>query len=184
MDVCVIMPSIDKEASVKSMTDLQKKAGMEADFMVVVDEKRHGFIRTVNDFVKSHDYKYYVYLAQDAFGGKNWLKIAYDTLERESKSLFAFHDGKWFGKMAAFGMVRSSWKAPFFNECYKSHFCDVELTLQALSDNQLTTNLESLLVEVDYNKHGVNIDDRKMYASRKRTNFDGTVKDEYLNLWF
>lgn len=165
-DVAVMMPSIDQEESTKSMKQLIKTAGMNADFMVLVDKQRTGFIKTVNNFVEKTDYKYYVYLAQDAYGGRNWLKIAYDTLERTKKGLFAFHDNKWSGKLAAFGMVRASWKSPFFYEGYNANYADVELTDQAKKDNQLITDLRSLLIEVDYRKHEVNLDDKKLFLER------------------
>ncbi|MEA2037298.1 MAG: hypothetical protein U9O94_07330 [Nanoarchaeota archaeon] len=178
MNVAVIMPSIDEKASKISMQDLIKKAGMKADFMVLVDKQRTGFIKTVNNFVKKTYYKYYVYLAQDAYGGKDWLKIAYNTLENTKKSLFAFHDGKWFGEMAAFGMVRRSWKAPFFNEDYKANYADVELTMLAMNDKELVTDLKSILVEVDYNKHGVNLEDKKLFAERKKGGFDNQISNK------
>ena len=58
---------------------------------------------------KESNYKYVVYTAEDAFPGMNWLKFAHEELETTGKSLLAFNDGKWFGRLAAFGMVRSAW---------------------------------------------------------------------------
>jgi len=185
-DVAVIMPSIDQEESTKTMNQLIKTAGMDADFMVLVDKQRTGFIKTVNNFVEKTDYKYYVYTAQDSFGGRNWLKIAYDAMQESNKSLFAFNDGKWAGRMAGFGMVRRSWKSPFFNSDYNANYADVELTLQALTDDELVVDLSSLLVEVDPIKHtrSVQLEDKALFAERKKTNFDGTVSDKYIDRWF
>ena len=167
--IAVIMPSIDREKAQKSMVQLRERSGMsddEVDYMIIMDNKRQGFVSAVNDFVLKTDYKYYVYTAQDAFGGKDWLKIAFDKLEETGKGLFAFNDGKWAGELAAFGMVRAAWKKPFFYSGYKSHYADTELTIQAEKENQLTTDLKSLLIEVDYNKHGVNLDDKKLFQER------------------
>ncbi|MCH9739507.1 MAG: hypothetical protein K0U38_01510 [Epsilonproteobacteria bacterium] len=186
-DVVVIMPSIDVKESTKTMNQLIRTAGMEADFFVLEDKKRTGFIKTVNEFVKQTNYKYYVYTAQDSFGGRNWLKLAWEALEKSQKGLFAFNDGKWAGKMAGFGMVRRSWKAPFFEESYKANYADVELTMIAIEEDELVTDLRSLLVEVDFDKHlrSVQMDDKKLFAERKKNGFDGQVKNkEILKLFY
>lgn len=170
-NIAVIMPCIDKELGTKTMEQLKERAGIEADFMLLMDNKRTGYVATVNDFVTKTNYKYYVYVAQDAYAGKNWLKIAYKELEKTGKGLFAFNDGKWNGKLASFGMVRSSYLKPFFFKGingYKANYADTELTVKAKEENQLVYNPESVLIEVDYNKHGVNLDDKKLWEIRKR----------------
>ena len=88
----------------------------------------------------------------------NWLKIAHDELERTGKSLLAFNDGKWFGRLAGFGMVRGAWaksnyaSGNLFFEGYKSHYADNEITELGKRQHQLAFNPNALLIEVDYNK--------------------------------
>jgi hypothetical protein len=151
-EIAVVMPCIDEEMGKKTMAQLKEKAGMEADYVLLMDDKRNGFVAVVNDYVKNSDYKYYVYVAQDAYSGKNWLKIAYDELENTGKGLFAFNDGKWHGNIASFGMVRAKWKKPFFFEGYHSHFADTELSEIAKKEDQLVYNSSAVLIEIDYNK--------------------------------
>lgn len=182
-EIAVVMPSIDQEKAQKTMNQLIERAGIDATFMIVMDDKRQGFIKAVNNFVEKTDFKYYVYVAEDSYAGKDWLKIAYETLETTKKGLFAFNDGKWGGMMAAFGMVRKSWKGPFFNELYKSHYADVELSIKAMSEDQFVADLRSILVEVDYDKHGVNMEDKKNFNLRKIDNFSGTVDKKFVNIF-
>jgi hypothetical protein len=117
-----------------------------------------------------------VYTAEDAFPGMNWLKFAYEALETTGKSLLAFNDGKWFGRLAAFGMVRSAWaktnyaSGNLFFEGYKSHYADNELTDKANTAQQLCFTPNALLIEVDYQKGRrwtSNADDKALYSGRK-----------------
>jgi hypothetical protein len=122
---------------------------------------------------RATNYKYVVYTAEDAFPGMNWLKIAYE--ERSGKGLLAFNDGKWFGKLAAFGMARSDWarenyssRAFFFG--YKSHYADNEISIIASRSKNLVFNPNSLLIEIDYNKAtqwSSNQEDRKLFNKRR-----------------
>jgi GT2 family glycosyltransferase len=144
--------------------------------VVCLDNDRKGFIATANHLFKESNYKYVVYTAEDAFPGMNWLKFAHEALETTSKSLLAFNDGKWFGRLAAFGMVRSAWaktnyaSGNLFFEGYKSHYADNELTDKANTAQQLCYTPNALLIEVDYQKGQrwtSNADDKALYSGRK-----------------
>jgi len=177
-EIAVLMPSIWKEEGRGEVVcqQLMKRAGINADYFVLYGEKDKddpGFIKKVNDFVNNTDYKYYVYTAYDAFAGRNWLKIAYNALEESGKGLFAFNDGKWYGRMAAFGMVRKEWASKLYGsgiffDGYHSHYADVEISGIARKTDQLAIDLRSLLVEVDPDKDtkGTNLEDKKLFAER------------------
>lgn len=171
--ITLIMPSIDMPKANATALQLMQTAGMSFNLLVVEDVDRKGFIAIVNETVRKNPSDFYIYTAQDAFGGKDWLKIAYETMEKENAGLFAFNDGKWNGELAAFGMVRHEWMeknylGDLFCNLYKSHYADTELTMLALKDGKLSKNPESLMIEVDYDKksHGVNLDDKELYAER------------------
>lgn len=178
INIAVICPTIDEEKAQKTLNQLKFTSGIEANFYSVVDMDRTGFITTLNTALKNIDANYYVYVAEDAYGGKDWLKIAYETMEKENSSLLAFNDGKWFGKLASFGMISQKFAREngyLLNPVYKSHYADTELTLIAMNNNSFSYNPESILIEVDYKKHGVNLDDKKTFFERKKSMFDKKV---------
>lgn len=170
------MPCIDKELGTKVIQQLADNAGMKADYFLLMDDERIGFTAKINEFVNNHkevygkDYDFYVYTAQDAFGGKNWLKEGYEELERTGKGVLAFNDNKWGGRLAAFGMVRASYKKPFFESCYHTHYADTELSVAATVDNQLCYNPKAIMFEVDYDKKKkeVNKKDKELFKKRQK----------------
>lgn len=146
--------------------------------LVCEDVDRSGFIRVANAAFAAVESNFFGYVAQDAFAGRDWLSIAIDEMMRTGKSLFAFNDGKWQGRLASFGMVRNSWAASLyqgdlFHRGYHSHYADTELSAIAAATGELCTNPYSLLVEVDYEKEskGVNAADRRLYLQRIASNF-------------
>ena len=203
--VAVVMPSVDAARALDTARLLMRRAGMKTTVFVVVDTIRQGFIQTLNDVAARLDVRYVVYLAEDAFPGTNWLKTAYETMEKTGKGLLAFNCGKWDGRIAAFGMVRSTWVkriygGPVFFEGYKSHKADNELTVIARVEDEFVYDPDCVLVEIDegkvfFAKEGGGHanwtpQDRDLFYERFHKSFDAKFrwsdvkpyKDEYLNL--
>jgi hypothetical protein len=170
--IAVLMPCTDRTLGTKVMQQLSENAGLEADYHLLMDDEKKGFIYKVNEFVTlfPEEYDFYIYTAQDAFGGKNWLKEAYTTMRDTGKGVLAFNDNKWNGKLAAFGMVRASYKKPFFYEGYHSHYADTELSVAATVDNQLCYNPKAIMFEVDYDKKTkqLNKQDKALFKKRQK----------------
>lgn len=173
--IAVLMPAIDIPKAQETMKKLIDTAGMNAEYVMLEDTHRQGFVAMANQgFNMYRDYEYFVYLAQDAEPEQDWLKIAFDTMRETNAGLLAFNDGKWNGRLASFGMVRKSWVTQFYDgifyEGYKSHYCDTELSVLAQAQGKMIYNPNAVLKENDPNKkqHGVNLDDKKLYNERKR----------------
>jgi len=190
----VVMPATDMDKAKRTADVLVKRSGAEFELLIVDNSSksgRKGFVESFNVAVLSRpEFEQYVYLAQDAFPGRNWLRIALNSLG--SSGVFGFNDGKWSGSLASFGLVTRGWidengydykdeKAPFFPG-YHSHYADTELTIMAMQKGQYTFNPNAVLVEVDYEKDQkrVNGDDKRLYDKRKHNGFDGQVEDEKL----
>ena len=97
--------------------------------------------------------RYIVYLAQDAYPGRDWLKTAYDVMEQSGKGLLGFNDGKFKGRIASFGMVRTDWAeslygGPIMYPGYHSHGADNELTVIARALDMSTYQPECILIRV------------------------------------
>jgi hypothetical protein len=204
-DICVVMPCIDTEKGMACAARLQAKAGIAADYVVSVDSKRQGFIKTLNQTARVSDAKYVVYLAEDALPGENWLKVAYEQLEHSGKSVLGFNCGKWHGRIAAFGMVRKDWIYSIYDQSilfdgYKSHRADNEITVLARAQNELIYSIESVLFEDDRRKDfrgketfagNFSLDDRNLFVERFDQGFDAIVsreklaplEREYINKW-
>jgi len=184
--VAVIMPCIDRAKGLATAGFLHKRAGMACVIVVAYDSRRQGFVKTLNDTAFKTDVAYVVYLAQDAFPGRNWLKIAYDSLKKENKGLFAFNDGVWQDKIAVFGMVEKKWvqglygNSIFFNQ-YKSHVADIELTIIARALDMLVYNPNSVLIELDTDKEDKGVSnpyDLVLLKNRFQSGFNGLVPYE------
>jgi glycosyltransferase involved in cell wall biosynthesis len=204
-DICVVMPCIDTEKGLACAARLQAKAGIEADYVVSVDTKRQGFIKTLNQTARVTQAKYVVYLAEDALPGENWLRIAYEQLEQSGKSVLGFNCGKWHGRIAAFGMVRKDWVYRIYDQSilfdgYKSHRADNEITVIARAQDEFVYSVESVLFEDDRGKDfrgketfagNFSLDDRNLFVERFDGGFDGAVsreklaplESEYINKW-
>jgi hypothetical protein len=177
IEIVVILPTINKEKADSTLDQLIMTASMNASFYSILDKERAGFIATANYAFNSIDAKYYVYVAEDAYGGRDWLKIAYETMERTGAGLFAFNDGKWHGKLASFGMVRKDWAGDeLLPSVYRSHYADTELTLRAMSEGKFAYDPEAVLIEIDPNKHGVNPADQALFNQRKVVLFKNNPK--------
>jgi glycosyltransferase involved in cell wall biosynthesis len=201
--VAIVMPSIDTATALATARLLVRRAGLGTTVFVVEDTLRQGFIRTLNATAARLDVKYVVYLAEDAFPGVDWLKLAHDHLEHSGKGLLAFNDGKWKGRIAAFGMVRKAWVAtlyggPVLYPDYRSHRADNELTAIARATDQFIYAPECVLTEIDARKAfrtseaeagNFTEDDKRLFILRFDAGFDGlapqprleALRDEYLN---
>jgi hypothetical protein len=173
--IAVLMPCIDRTQGTHTIKKLADSAGLEADYFLLMDDERVGYVRKINEFVNNREYDFYVYTCQDVKTEENWLLEAYKQLEKTKKGVLAFHDNKWNGKLAAFGMVRASYMRPFFEDCYKMHYADTELSVKAKLDNQLTYTPKAIMYEVD--KKGnqttnpdrpVNKKDRETFKKRQK----------------
>lgn len=185
--IAIIMPCIDPEKGMNTARLLLRRGGIAARVFVVEDTLRQGFIRTLNATAAQLDVKYIVYLAEDAFPGDDWLKIAHADLEQTGKGLVAFNCGKWRGRVAAFGMVRKAWVETLYHgsilyEGYKAHKADNELTVIARVTDQLVYDPDSVLVENDAGKvFKENVpEDKTLFHQRFKAGFDGLVPVEDL----
>lgn len=181
--VVIVMPFLDHRLAQQSAALLCARAGADGLLLAMRDNRREGFVSVVNRAFGMTDCEYFGYVAQDAFAGRHWLALATATLNRQNKSLLGFNDGKWLGRLAAFGMASTAWardlyEGPFFYPGYERHYADVELTVLAMSSHAYCYNPHAVVVEVDWqkDKKAVNRADRVLYASRKADGFDGRVQ--------
>lgn len=158
--IAVVMPCIDTEKGMNTARNLSRRAGISCKILIVHDSQRLGFIKTLNGAVLKISTRYIVYLAQDAYPGRDWLLNAYHTLEKSGKGLLAFNDGKWKGRIASFGMVRTEWvkslyDGRIFYPGYQSHGADNELTVIARLQNMHEYNPDCTLMEYVWKKISV-----------------------------
>jgi hypothetical protein len=180
----IIMPTTDLEMATRCANLMASRAGTEGTLLILVDTEKTGFVALTNRIFKQSYSEFFGYVAQDAFPGRGWLKMAMSSLASSGAGLLAFNDGKWFGLLAGFGLVRRSWAAglydgDLFYSGYRQHYADAELTLIAKSDGQFCYNANSVLVEVDWDKDRkpVNRDDKALFYARAEQFFEGRVKD-------
>ncbi|MFZ2630257.1 MAG: glycosyltransferase [Desulfosalsimonadaceae bacterium] len=153
---------------------------MSCTILIVNDSKRQGFIKTLNEAAARITVKYIVYLAQDAWPGRDWLRCACEIMDKSGKGLLAFNDGKWKGRIASFGMVRTGWVRTLYNGWifypgYVSHAADNELTVVARAQDMYVYNPDCTLMEYDPEKDfgGSNPKDRALFQKRFLQGFDG-----------
>ena len=187
-NILILMPFIHPPVAKKTAETLARRAGIpEATLVCIFDLKREGFVSLVNRAFKSSESPYVVYLAEDAFPGRDWLKIGLDTLIAQKAGLLGFNDGKWQGELAAFGLVERAWAknnyaGDLFYPQYQQHYADTELTLLARSDKAYAYNPHSMLLEVDWDKDqkSTNASDKVLFQTRVKTGFDKRVDDPSL----
>ncbi|MFW6005019.1 MAG: glycosyltransferase, partial [Desulfonatronovibrionaceae bacterium] len=185
--ICVIMPSIDTQKAMKTADILARRAGTECSILVVNDTLRQGFIKTLNQAASGLSAEFIVYAAQDAYPSRNWLKCALDALDNSGKNLLAFNDGKWEGRIASFGMVRTVWarkmyQGHIFHPGYLSHKADNELTVLARAWDSLVYAPQCVLMEYDPDKDqgGSNTADTALFKKRFAACFHGLAPAEKL----
>jgi hypothetical protein len=135
-EVAIIMYSVNPRAALEAARILVKRAGMSTRVFVVNDSSGQGFIRTVNAAASMIKAKHLAYMTDDVFPGIAWLKSAVDVLEQTGKGLLAFNCGRWGGRIAGFGLVRTEWvksvyQGSIFFPGYEQNTGAIELTLIA-----------------------------------------------------
>lgn len=180
--IVIVIPSTDPDKARATARLLLQRAGMKARVVIAHDSARSGFIATLNAVAARMDVKYIVYTAEDAYPGLDWLRTAHTRLEASGQGLLAFNCGKWRGRIAAFGMVRTAWVAglyggPVFHPGYRRHKADNELTVIARITGALAYEPDAVLVEIDAGKVFVeqSPDDRALFCERFRLGFDGRI---------
>lgn len=174
--VVVAMPAIHMAHAQRSAELMARRSGgvENAVLLIVEDTEREGYVAVCNRVFRATDSAFFAYVAQDAFAGRGWLRIALNHMAKTGKGLLAFNDGKWHGQMAAFGLVLRSWAlmqygGDLFYAQYRQHFADMELSHLAKEADQLCFATRSVLVEVDWHKDSrkANQHDKKLYSTRE-----------------
>ena len=181
-EVIIVLPMINIELANKASEVMRRRTQQNGLLLLIEDDLRIGFIMITNLVYTKTESRYFAYVAQDAFAGEFWLDYALDTIKKSNCGLLAFNDGRFFGKIAVFGLVNRNWINRIygkfiFHHQYKSHFADTELSVIAAQTGNLVFNPNAVLIEVDYEKHlhGNNEDDHKLYIERAKTGFDGRI---------
>jgi hypothetical protein len=179
----VVMPYIDRTVAQRCATLMASRANEAGMILCIHDDDREGFISLVNRVFGLSTSRFFGYVAQDAFPGRQWLSLAVAALNSTGKGLFAFNDGKWMGALASFGLASRAWAqgnydGNFFYPGYVSHYADVELSVLAMSERSYCYDANSVLVEVDWGKDKapVNPNDRALFQQRKLGKFGGRVQ--------
>ena len=188
--ILVVMPTTNVEQAKLAAQVMRNRAGMDFDIAIAEDDKSIGYVATLNLVAGQNNHDVIVYTAQDVLVGELWLKNALIKMLVENAGLVGFHDGKWGGRLASFGAVQRSWvKSVYGGEIfypkYHSHYADTELTQIAKSQGRYAYADNAVMLEVDFAKltgkgKGVVKADKKLYKSRKETQFDGLVTDQSL----
>lgn len=190
-NLLIAMPYTLRSMAKKSAELLVSRAGLqEATIVCVLDNQARGFVAICNHLFRQSRSQYFAYVAQDAFAGRRCMAQAMDALG-STKGLLAFNDGKWFGALAGFGMVRRTWaqrnyQGDLFYPEYAAHYADVELTLIAMQQGVFVYDPNSVLIEVDWtkDKKKVQAHDRDLYLQRVQEGFERRVtRPELLKLF-
>ena len=181
-EVIIVMPSIDMAMARRAADVMIRRTKQSGLLILAEDDARFGFIMTANLVYAKTQSTFFSYVAQDAFPGQDWLDCGLETIKRSQQGLLSFNDGRFFGTLAVFGLVRREWarslyKNFLFYPGYKANFADTELSVLAIATSNLVFNPNALLMEVDYEKHlhPNNSDDEKLYTQRAQAGFDGRV---------
>lgn len=182
-ETVVVIPYISPERVSQLAVVLRERTEKDALLVMVEDDARLGFIMTANMVFARTRSQYFCYLAEDAFPGYYWLEYGLEPQEKTGAGLLGFSDGRFFGKLAAFGLARREWVTALYGgKClffpgYKSHFGDTELSVIAERTRNLVFNPNALMMEVDYEKHhkANNPDDEALYRQRAASGFSGLL---------
>ncbi len=179
-EVVLVLPYIDHELAVKAEEILRVRASHSGVMVLVDDDLRMGFIQVANFVYMRSKSPFFGYLAQDAYPGMYWLEQGMKAMKQSRGGLMAFNEGRFFGTVAAFGLVRRAWLATLYRNMlfypgYKSQYGDTELSAIAFAQDKFVFNPNALLIEVDYEKHRRvnNKEDDALYKARLATRFEG-----------
>jgi hypothetical protein len=183
-----VMPWIDRARATGAARLLAQRAGASMLLLAVQDDTGSGPVAIWNDALVRSAGTWFGYVADDAFPGRQWLRFARDALARApAANLLAFNDGKWFGQLAGFGLVRRTWVeglygGSLFHPGYRQHYGDTELTLIARQQQTMMYEPHAMLVEIDEQKdrRSVNERDRELFLQRQASGFDERVQDPSL----
>ncbi|MDQ5895915.1 MAG: hypothetical protein QG612_1, partial [Pseudomonadota bacterium] len=180
--VVAVMPYLRRSEAERSARLMISRAGAPLRVIAVHDDLGIGPIAVWNDVVPHLRCNYIIYCAEDAFAGRYWLRFALQAMVPASTGLLAFNDGKWFGQMAAFGMVRKAWLDRIYDGFlffpqYSRHYADVELSLIAKFHDALVYSPHSILLEIDYEKDAKETDfhDKLLFKQRATGGFDKRI---------
>ncbi len=187
-EVLAVMPYLQSASAHRAAELMVSRAGAPLRLLAVHDDLGAGPNAIWNCAIACSHSPWFLYCAEDAFAGRYWLRFALQALQRQNGAgLLAFNDGKWFGQLAAFGLVRRSWLAPLyggglFHRGYAQHYGDTELTLIARQQQALCYDPHALLIEIDHGKdrRTVNPMDHALFHRRAATGFDQMVTDPAL----
>lgn len=181
-EVIIVLPAIDMDLAKKTGEVMKRRTQQSGLLLIVEDNMRLGFIMVANLVYLKTDSRYFSYVAQDAYPGEFWLDYGLEAMKKTNAGLLAFNDGRFFGKIAVFGLAYRDWISTvyrkfIFHHQYKSHFADTELSVIASQTSNLVFNPNALLIEVDYEKHlhENNEDDHNLYIERAKTGFGGII---------
>lgn len=182
-----VMPFTSRVEAERSASQLRSRTSGDGIIVAIEDLNRQGFVATANQVYMNTRSELFGYIAQDSFGGREWMEHSLRVMTDKKNGLLAFNDGKWCGHLAAFGVARRSWlrevyPGVLFYPGYRSNYADVELTMLALNCDCLCYSPEALLIEVDWTKEGKPTDsqDRRLYRQRAMAGFDGRVSNREL----
>lgn len=186
--VIAVLPWVRREAAQRAARLMIARAGVALQVLAVQDDAGVGPVAIWNLALRRTRGAFFLYVAEDAFAGRLWLRFALQALQAKPQAgLVAFNDGKWFGQLAGFGLVRRSWLLPLYGgdlffPGYARHYGDTELTLVARQQDALAYHPHAVLVEVDDEKDGKPVDeaDRALFRQRAAQGFDGRVVDKGL----
>lgn len=184
----VVMPWVDRSRASHAARLLAQRAGAPMLLLAIEDDQGVGPVQIWNDALRSTTGNWFAYVADDAFPGRYWLRHARAALARRPEAhLLAFNDGKWFGQLAGFGLVRRQWLQSVYGQAlfhtgYRQHYGDTELTLIARQQKCLAYDPHAMLIEVDALKDSrpVHSEDRQLFLERCANGFDGRVSDPAL----
>ena len=183
----MIMPFTRGAMAQSCARQLARRANVRGTILCVHDDEREGFVAVMNRAFRLTRPRWVGYVAQDAFAGRDWLRLALLRMQTSRGCLLGFNDGKWMGELAGFGLVDRRWAeknyaGDLFHPGYSQHFADTELSLLARQAGCYVYEPNSVLVEIDADKDEkpVNAADRALFLARRREGFDGRVRDEAL----
>ncbi len=181
--VLAVLPFTQPAQARQAAQLMSRRAEAPGLILGVYDEDGAGFVALANAAYRVSQSPWFAYVAQDAFAGRGWLRLALAALQGGAV-LAAFNDGKWQGQLASFGLARRSWidtlyQGDFFFSGYARHYADVELTVLALQQQGLAYDPHAVLIEADWEKDGKAVDakDRALYLARARNGFGQRVSD-------
>lgn len=182
--LAVIMPATDLGQALNSARRMKAMALIGFEMVVVHDNLRQGFVKTLNQAAAALQAAFVAYVAQDALAGKGWLKAAHDRLQAEGKSVCAFNDGVFMGGLAQFGLARTAFTYAHYGEGhvlhpgYHTHRADEDLSHLAHTRDQYAYAPDALLMEIEYRlRRAVNPDDKALWVRRKAEIYAGVGRE-------